>query len=72
MTIKTSTNPAEIRILSVTELDAVTGGSLLMGIAIAGVQGAVNGPRQKFPIAPRTGSGDGGGKCSSNHNGVRY
>jgi hypothetical protein len=70
MTIMTSTNTPEIRILSVTELDAVNGGSLLMGIAVAGAQAAVNGPKPKFPFAPTT-SGDGGGRCPPNHNGVR-
>jgi hypothetical protein len=54
------------------ELDAVTGGSFITQMAAAGLQGAAAGVSPRFPIGPATGTADGGGKCNSNHNGVRY
>jgi hypothetical protein len=62
-------------ILTDIALDAVVGGSMITEMAAAAVKGAASGATgsaaPNFGVAFPT-SGNGGGRCNSNHNGVHY
>ena len=79
MTKSTKTSTAiELRELLADELDQVCGGltngddPFVKAVMDAYYYTIATGSGVTFPAGTTTGSGDGGGKCSTNHNGVQY
>jgi len=76
-TSKTSTG-IELRELSADEIDQVCGGltngddPFVKAVMEAYNYTIATGSGVSFPAGTTTGSGSGGGKCNTNHNGVQY
>jgi hypothetical protein len=79
MTKNTKASTAiEVRELSADEIDQVSGGltngddPFVKAVMDAYYYTIATGSGVTFPAGTTTGSGGGGGKCSTNHNGVQY